>query len=613
MDAYELPEEFLHLQALDMSRIGFIQDLTRGIQKVLAESKPKEIIRDTLVTVNASSSDPRPLLKRAFLCLEDGDFAKADALLENVLNLDPENPFAYVGKLMVERQVKVEGDLAGQLKELSQDNNYRKALRFADEKYRKILQEYNERILDGIETERKELIYAKALQIKKESKSEYYFQTAAALFRQIPHYKNAEQLAVECEILAKEEIYTWGLKIKNKGTNEEDFFQAAVIFKKIPLYKDADQLVTECYYLAKAAHKKLIRKRIWTFASASVMIVYAIFIFVVKPAEELAKQNEQATRQAVEATQRQAEVVRLYYEEAQKLLEAGKPREAALAFGKAGSYSNSHAQALRLFISFKRLLSIYQNMIVYILPDGTLAMPGNNINYFVDQAKWDNIVEVSQGDGFTIGLRADGTVLGAGDNTNGQLDVKNWKNIVAISAGDYHTIGLKSDGTVVATGNNSDGQLDVTGWNNITAISAGNKYTVGLKSDGTVVATGNNSAGELDVSGWNNITAISARGSFTVGLVDDGTVVTTGFTWTTPVNGWEDIVAVSTSGFHTVGLRSDGTVMTTGVDGEGKFNVSGWNNIIAISAGGCGTVGMKADGTVLAVGDFSTGACVPYH
>ena len=34
MDAYELPEEFAHLQAQDMSKIGFINDLIRGIKKV---------------------------------------------------------------------------------------------------------------------------------------------------------------------------------------------------------------------------------------------------------------------------------------------------------------------------------------------------------------------------------------------------------------------------------------------------------------------------------------------------------------------------------------------------------------------------------------------------
>ncbi len=46
MDAYDLPTEFSHLQALDMSRLGFLQDLNYGIRKILeedtAQDAPKE-------------------------------------------------------------------------------------------------------------------------------------------------------------------------------------------------------------------------------------------------------------------------------------------------------------------------------------------------------------------------------------------------------------------------------------------------------------------------------------------------------------------------------------------------------------------------------------------
>lgn len=37
MDPYDLPEEFSHLQAQDMSKLGFMQDLIRGIKKILAK------------------------------------------------------------------------------------------------------------------------------------------------------------------------------------------------------------------------------------------------------------------------------------------------------------------------------------------------------------------------------------------------------------------------------------------------------------------------------------------------------------------------------------------------------------------------------------------------
>lgn len=42
MNPYDLPKEFSYLQAQDMSKIGFLQDLIAGIDKLLKDSKPAE-------------------------------------------------------------------------------------------------------------------------------------------------------------------------------------------------------------------------------------------------------------------------------------------------------------------------------------------------------------------------------------------------------------------------------------------------------------------------------------------------------------------------------------------------------------------------------------------
>lgn len=44
MDAYDLPEEFSHLQAQDMSKIGFINDVVRGIKKVINKDDPIPVL-----------------------------------------------------------------------------------------------------------------------------------------------------------------------------------------------------------------------------------------------------------------------------------------------------------------------------------------------------------------------------------------------------------------------------------------------------------------------------------------------------------------------------------------------------------------------------------------
>ena len=44
MDAYDLPEDFAHLQAQDMGKIGFINDVVRGIKKVIVKDEAKETL-----------------------------------------------------------------------------------------------------------------------------------------------------------------------------------------------------------------------------------------------------------------------------------------------------------------------------------------------------------------------------------------------------------------------------------------------------------------------------------------------------------------------------------------------------------------------------------------
>ena len=103
MDPYDLPEEFSHLQAQDMSKLGFMQDLIRGIKKITNSDKPKT--QPQVVSTVTGASDVAPLLKRMFMYLEDGEWDKANEYAERVLDKDPENAEAYLGKLMAELKV----------------------------------------------------------------------------------------------------------------------------------------------------------------------------------------------------------------------------------------------------------------------------------------------------------------------------------------------------------------------------------------------------------------------------------------------------------------------------------------------------------------------------
>lgn len=64
MDPYNLPKEFSHLQALDMNKLGFMSDLTRGIKKIIGEKaqlqpqpQSNQYIKQTATTQN---TPPKP-------------------------------------------------------------------------------------------------------------------------------------------------------------------------------------------------------------------------------------------------------------------------------------------------------------------------------------------------------------------------------------------------------------------------------------------------------------------------------------------------------------------------------------------------------------------------
>ena len=120
MDPYDLPEEFSHLQALDMSKLGFMQDLVRGIRKII-QGDQKETEKVTVIS-SAADSKIEPLLKRAFIFLEDNDFESADKYFDRVLDQDPENGNAYLGKAMVELNLNTIDDFVEHYRKRYDDN-----------------------------------------------------------------------------------------------------------------------------------------------------------------------------------------------------------------------------------------------------------------------------------------------------------------------------------------------------------------------------------------------------------------------------------------------------------------------------------------------------------
>ena len=123
VDPYDMPPEFKNLQGQDMGKLGFIQDLTRGITKIIRGSAEKP---------TATTSAPTgALTKRGYFFLEDGDFKSADEYFDKALDENPEDSKAYAGKVLAGLHMKDVAEIDDSFVKLYEDKNFERAIRFS--------------------------------------------------------------------------------------------------------------------------------------------------------------------------------------------------------------------------------------------------------------------------------------------------------------------------------------------------------------------------------------------------------------------------------------------------------------------------------------------------
>ena len=245
----------------------------RTIKKIIKKDEPKpsavvkEIVKETVVkesTLNDGGVSTEPLLKRAFMFLEDGDFKSADEYCERVLDLDPENTRAYLGKLMAELKVKKKDDLKSLSAPFSDNVYYKKVIRFADESLKTELLEYTEHI-----------IYTQAVKAMRSAKTETDYKKAAELFKPVSDYSDAAALSEQCLALAE--------KAKQQAEEKKRAEELAKSIAEAGRRKKAEEarLARERKAEAEriAARKRARRKKlIVTFTSLAVCLAIAFAV-----------------------------------------------------------------------------------------------------------------------------------------------------------------------------------------------------------------------------------------------------------------------------------------------------------------------------------------------
>ncbi len=650
LDPKEFPKEFEGLQAQDMGRIGAMQDLLHGIEKVLPRGGAKTQPQGSA----APNTNVETQLKRGMMALEDREWDKARKFFDKVLDMDAECAEAYLGLAMAEAKCHDREVYAGKYvsrgSKMNESRNAVRARKFSPD-LEKWFAEMDKNLFNEtknrLEAIRKKLVPLDSfLSVKSFLTCGCRYDGTVFAVKKYENYKCNVEGWREIVAVSAGQDHIVGLKSNGTvlATGENSFGECNVEDWKDIVAVSAEGLHTlglKADGTMVCAGNSLSKFNLYLAGWRDVVAVSAGDDHIVGLKTDgtvLAIGNNVDGRCNVEGwrdivavsaghdhtvgLKADGTVVAAGNNEYNQCGVAGWSDIVAISAGwkntvgltANGTVIKAEFSGIFSYDSEGRKIvavSTGAGHMVCVEDNGRVICNGVNHYGECGVQDWREIAAVSAGIDHTVGLKRDGTVITAGRNEYGKCNVEEWKDIVAVSAGHDHTVGLKADGTVIAVGVN-DSRCNVEGWKDIVAVSAGRWYTAGLKSDGTVLVTTASIGGETCWKGWNDIVAFADRGDgHVVGLQADGTVMATGENddGQCNVEDWKDIAGVFAGQHSTVGLKADGTVIATGANEEGQCNVTDWNEIVSVACGDHHTVGLKADGTVVATGNNEYGQC----
>lgn len=391
LDPYDMPKEFARLQSQDMGKVGAMQDLLRGIDKIIG--KKQEEAAPVTVPVTFSSSDA--LTERGKIFLEDGDFQKAIEYYDKALDTNPHDAKAYLGLFLANNGVKNTEEAKTLSVDIENSKGFQRALKYAADADKAYLQDLSEQV------NRRFLLRVLCMQLKKIETMRAKDEAARKAEEERKEAeRKANEARKEAEHKAEEERQHRINELAQIRKIVSTGFIGAGQFHTVGLRVDGTVVATE--------YKEERFYRAFNFGQSNVFDWRNIVA-----------------------------------------ISAGWDRTSGLrADGTAvfvGGWGEKQVSCLKNIVA----ISAGHGFTVCLRTDGTVVAVGCDRG---DVSGWTDIVAVSAGDHHTVGLRADGTVIAVGQNNTRQCNIDHWRDIVAISAGGYHTVGLHADGTVSVQG-----------------------------------------------------------------------------------------------------------------------------------------------------------------
>ena len=500
IDAYDMPKEFAKLQAQDMGKVGAVQDLLRGIEKLIGKSKTahaEEPSQPKGQQVAIGGPNKEALYKRGQMALEDGAWEKAKEYYDQVLNIDAECAEAYLGLALAEAEFR--GLDALESDEALQKGKLKCRICGAELKIFPGESAVTCECCGFVQT----IATIQSVQLNRFANSSAY-----AKFLRFASNDRKQKVS---ELLEK------GKKAKQEA---DEAYQ-----KKKALDEARKEEATA--RKAKETRKKILNhiEEIKPFQNL-VSSGYSHVVALRADGTVLACGDNQHGECNVSSWRNMVAVAAGFQftvglQGNGTVLAVGNKRDGCC---DANRWKNIAE------------IAVTPDQVLGLRRDGTAISVGRRSESVCNVSAWKNVVSIMAttvgGASALFGLQSDGRVLVAGLDQSGQTEIAKWTCITSISAGFAHVVGLRADGSVVAAGSNRKGQCNVSGWRHIVMISACVNCTVGLKDDGTVVFAGDDDWRSYysrhqrpTCGGWKEVVEVASCTGASLGLTANGNLL----------------------------------------------------------------------------------------
>ena len=238
IDAYDMPREFKNLQAQDMGKLGWLQDLTRGVMKLCKNengSNDEDAVNQAQENIyKANNPTMNSLLQRASMFIEDKLWDDASQYADRVLDIDTENASAYLVKLMARCKAGTLDELGRLKTPLTIYPEYNRIIRFGNDEIKQQVQQCNEQCESTYAGFRER--YNHGIQILKEATTIAECNDAKKIFENIkPYYKAAEKAINSChektqqlKKMLMQQLTDLAIDIRNKALGNRAFSKVLV-------------------------------------------------------------------------------------------------------------------------------------------------------------------------------------------------------------------------------------------------------------------------------------------------------------------------------------------------------------------------------------------------